>query len=106
MSTTISAPARRSAWLVFALTLPIYLVTMNRTIGFVDRGELAAVAWTFGIPHATGYPTLMLIAGAVAHLVPLRPVLALNALAAVLVAASAASSCCCSIACSRWSTPG
>ena len=75
---------------VFALTLPIYLVTMNRTIGFVDRGELAAVAWTFGIPHATGYPTLMLIAGALSHLVPLRPVLALNAFAAVLVAASAA----------------
>jgi hypothetical protein len=30
--------------LSFALAAPVYLATMNRTIGFVDRGELAAVA--------------------------------------------------------------
>src|ERR1043166_2204601 len=71
-------------------TLPIYLLTMNRSIGFMDRGELAAVAATWGIPHSTGYPTLMLLAGAVVHLAPVRPVLALNVFAAVLVALGAA----------------
>jgi hypothetical protein len=77
--------AARAAWGAFALTLPIYWITMNRTIGFIDRGELAAAAFTFGIPHPTGYPTLMLVAGAVSHLVPLRPVLVLNALVGILV---------------------
>jgi len=86
----VNLDRRTAAWAAFAATLPIYLLTMNRTIGFIDRGELAAVAWTFGVPHSTGYPTLMLLAGAVAHLVPLRPVLTLNILAAVLVAAGAA----------------
>ncbi len=81
---------RTAAWLAFALALPVYLATMNRTVGFIDRGELAAAAWTFGIPHATGYPTLMLLGGAVARLLPLRPVLALNLFAAVLVAAGVA----------------
>src|SRR6185295_17753870 len=76
--------ARLAAWIAFGTTLPVFLATMNRTIGFIDRGELAAVAWTFGIPHSTGYPTLMLLAGAVAHLIPLRPVLVLNGLAAML----------------------
>ena len=86
----VASYAGRAAWIAFALTAPLYLATMNRAIGFIDRGELAAVAYTFGIPHATGYPTLMLIGGALAHLVPLRPVLVLNAFAAVLVAAGAA----------------
>jgi hypothetical protein len=86
----------RSAWTTRAavaaavLTLPIYLLTMNRTIGFMDRGELAAVAVTWGIPHATGYPTLMLLAGALVHLLPFRPVLVLSVLAACLVTAGSA----------------
>jgi len=88
---TVDPRARlRAAAFAFGITLPVYLATMNRTIGFVDRGELAAVAYTWGIPHATGYPTLMLIAGTIAHLVPLRPVLVLNAFAALLVATGVA----------------
>jgi hypothetical protein len=83
-------PPVRAAWSVFALTLPLYWLAMNRTIGFIDRGELAATAVTFGIPHPTGYPTLMLIAGAATRLVPLRPVLVLNALVGVFVATGAA----------------
>ena len=84
------SPAARSAWAAAAVTLPVYWATMNRTIGFIDRGELAAVAATFGIPHPTGYPTLMLLAGALVRLVPLRPVLVLNALAAAFTAAGVA----------------
>jgi len=80
----------RAAWAAFVLTLPVYLATMNRTIGFIDRGELAATAYTLGIPHPTGYPTFTALGWLVSHLVPLRPVLVLNAFAAILVAASSA----------------
>lgn len=68
------------------ITLPIYLLTMNRTIGFIDRGELAAVAATWGVAHPTGYPVLTALGWTMTRIVPLRPVLALNLLAAVLVA--------------------
>ena len=81
-----SRPIQWMAVLAFALTLPVYLLTMNRTIGFIDRGELAATAYTLGVPHPTGYPTLTALGFAVSHLVPLRPVLVLNGFAAVLVA--------------------
>src|SRR5215831_12530357 len=63
---------------------------MNRTIGFIDRGELAATTYTLGIPHPTGYPTFTLLGWLVAHSIPARPVLVLNAFAAFLVAVSAA----------------
>ena len=76
----VRSGAARAAGAVFAITLAVYWATMNRTIGFIDRGELAAAAVTFGIPHPTGYPTLMMLAGLVVKLSPLRPVLTLNAL--------------------------
>ena len=87
------APATRlgrAASAAFAVTLVAYLATMNRTVGFIDRGELAATACTLGIPHPTGYPTFTILGWLVSHAVPLRPVLVLNAFAAVLVAGSAA----------------
>ena len=82
------SPAR-AAGLALALVLPLYLCTMNRTIGFIDRGELAATAYTLGIPHPTGYPTFTFLGWIASHLTPLRPVLALNLFAALMVAASA-----------------
>ena len=89
----VRSGAARAAGAVFAITLAVYWATMNRTIGFIDRGELAAAAVTFGIPHPTGYPTLMMLAGLVVKLSPLRPVLTLNALAGLLTAAGAAVLC-------------
>lgn len=83
---TLRSAGARAAALAFAAFLPIGIATMNRSIGYMDRGELAGVASTWGIAHPTGYPTLMLIAGALVHLVPLRPVLVLNVFAVVLVA--------------------
>src|SRR6476646_5479489 len=83
-------PVAFAAGVAFALTLVVYLVTMNRTIGFIDRGELAATAYTLGVPHPTGYPTITILGWLVTHVVPLKPVLVLNAFAAVLVAAGAA----------------
>lgn len=67
--------------------LAAYLVTMNRTLAVVDCGELAACAWTFGVAHPTGYPTLTLLGGLFAHALPLRPILSLNILSALLTAA-------------------
>jgi len=67
-----------------------YLATLRPTFGVVDSGELGACAWTLGIPHPSGYPTLMLLGWAVAHASPLRPILSLNLLAAVLTAGSVA----------------
>jgi hypothetical protein len=80
----------RAAGAAFAFTLTVYLATMNRTIGFIDRGELAATTYTLGIPHPTGYPSITVLGWLVSHLIPMRPVLVLNAFAAFLVAASAA----------------
>lgn len=82
------APAGRGAFIVSLIALILYLLTMNRTFGFIDEGELAAVAYTLGIAHPTGYPTLTLLGYLVTHLVPLRPVLTLNLFAALLTATS------------------
>ena len=85
-----ASPRTLAALAVFAVSGGAYALTMNRVVGFIDRGELAAVATTLGIAHPTGYPLLTLL-GRVATLAwPARPVLALNALAALLVAAGAA----------------
>ncbi len=74
----------------FVVTAIVYLLTMCRTVGFIDRGELSAVACTLGVAHPTGYPTLTLLGFLASRLWPARPILALNALAALLVAAGAA----------------
>src|SRR6185369_6826233 len=83
-------PATVAALASTTLAFAAYLATLNRTFGYVDEGELAAVAATLGIAHPTGYPLVTLIGRVVVALVPLRPVLALNLLAAALTAASAA----------------
>ncbi len=75
---------------VFAICATLYLCTMSRSVSFIDRGELAAAACTMGIAHPTGYPTLILLAHAVQAVVPGRPIVVLNGLAAVLVALGAA----------------
>lgn len=74
-------------WAAAAVAFVIYALTMNRTYGFIDKGELAAVATTLGIAHPTGYPTLTLLGHVCTRLSPLRPVLTLNLLAALLTAA-------------------
>jgi tetratricopeptide (TPR) repeat protein len=41
----------------------IYLSTLAPSLDFIDAGELAAVAHTFGIAHPTGYPLFTMLAG-------------------------------------------
>ncbi len=88
--TRFPRPLPLAAGAVFALVLPLYHATMNHGIGFIDRGELATVATTLGIAHPTGYPLFTLLGHVATRLVPARPVLVLNALAALLTALGAA----------------
>lgn len=83
-------PLRLAAAVVFVLLLPLYVATANRHVGFIDRGELAAVATTLGVAHPTGYPLFTLLGHLATRLVPARPVLVLNVLAALLAALGAA----------------
>lgn len=69
--------------------LVVYLLTMNRTLGFIDKGELATVASTLGVAHPTGYPTFTLV-GHLFTLLPLRPILSLNILSALATAVGCA----------------
>jgi len=75
----------RAACAATAVGFAIGLPTMARDVGFIDRGELAAVASTLGIAHPTGYPLLTML-GRLATLLPLRPVIALDVLAVAMVA--------------------
>jgi hypothetical protein len=67
----------------------VYFTTLGPSIGFIDAGELAAVAHTFGVAHPTGYPLFTLLAGAFSHL-PLggTVIWKLNLFAALCCAAS------------------
>ncbi len=51
-----------------AAVLVLYLLTLAPSVDFIDAGELAAAAWTFGIAHPTGYPLFTMLAGAWSHL--------------------------------------
>ncbi len=66
-----------------------FLVTLAPGVGFIDAGELAAVAHTFGIAHPTGYPLFTLVAGIWARVPFGDGILRLNILAALLTAAAA-----------------
>lgn len=75
--------------LSFGAALVLYVATASRGLDYADNGELAAVAWTLGIAHPTGYPTLTLLGHVVAHALPWRPILTLNLLSALFGAAGA-----------------
>jgi MFS family permease len=65
----------------------VYLFTLAPSVGFIDSGELAAVAHGFGIAHPTGYPLYSMLAGLWAK-IPIGSVIyRLNLLSAVLCAA-------------------
>ncbi len=71
------------------ICLVIYIITLYPDIGFMDSGELAASAFTFGVPHPTGYPLFLLIGYIVTHLpLPGSIVYKLNLLSAIEAAAA------------------
>lgn len=63
----------------------VYSTTVNRSIGYTDSGELAAVAYTLSIAHPTGYPLFTLLGRCVAMIpLSLRPITQLNIFGALL----------------------
>jgi hypothetical protein len=74
---------------VSLVTLFVYLITLAPSVDFIDAGELATVAHTWGIAHPTGYPLFTLLAGLWAMLPIGSGIFRLNVFAAVLAAAGA-----------------
>ncbi|MFA6233918.1 MAG: DUF2723 domain-containing protein, partial [Bacteroidota bacterium] len=74
---------------VASIAFIVYLVTLSPSVDFIDAGELATVAHTWGIAHPTGYPLFTLLAGLWAFLPIGSGIFRLNVFAAVLAAAGA-----------------
>ncbi|HMQ79392.1 MAG TPA: DUF2723 domain-containing protein [Ignavibacteria bacterium] len=69
--------------------LVIYIITLYPGVGFMDSGELAAAAYTFGVPHPTGYPLFLVLGYIAAHMpLPGSVVYKLNLLSAIEAAAA------------------
>ncbi len=73
--------------LISLLAFGVYLRTIAPAVGFIDSGELAAVASTLGVAHPTGYALFTLLGSIFAH-VPLAGsvIVRLNTMAALLCA--------------------
>jgi hypothetical protein len=65
----------------------LYVMTMSPTVGFIDSGELAAVAATLGVAHPTGYPLFTMLGWIAVHL-PFggEEIVRLNYMAALMTA--------------------
>lgn len=75
---------------VFAVAMAVYIRTLCPTVGYGDTGELAAVSYTLGISHPTGYPLFTLLGYLWSHLpIPGTVIYKLNLLAALYTAGSA-----------------
>lgn len=66
----------------------LYYSTTSSSWGFVDGGELSAVASRLGVPHPTGYPSTILLGHLAVLLSPARDVTTLNFLVALVMAVS------------------
>ncbi len=74
---------------IAGICLVVYLLTLSPTVGFIDSGELAAVACTLGVAHPTGYPLFTLLGRLFVMLpLPWEEIVRLNVMAALLCAAS------------------
>jgi hypothetical protein len=70
------------------ITFAVYLFALCPTVYLIDSGELAAVSYTLGIAHPTGYPLYTLISYFFAHL-PGEPIRNLNMLSALFTVSAA-----------------
>jgi len=59
----------RRAAVVFVIALAVYALTMYRTVGPTDSGELTVAAQTLGVAHPPGFPLYVLVT----HLFTLVP---------------------------------
>ncbi len=69
-------------------TFLVFLYSLCPTVYLIDSGELAAVSYTLGIAHPTGYPLYTLISYFFAH-VPGEPIKNLNILSALFTTTAA-----------------
>jgi hypothetical protein len=81
----------KERWLPYAaagIAFIVYRLTMAPGLMYIDSGELAAVAYTLGIAHPSGYPLFTLLGWFVAHL-PFggEVIVRLNTMAALFCAA-------------------
>ena len=88
MNKTVFSSPVVSGLLIAAMTFVVYLRTLTPGVGFIDSGELAAVACTLGIAHPTGYPLFTLLGWIFSHLpIPGEEIYRLNVMAALFSAA-------------------
>lgn len=76
-----------ASFLVFAVTLVVYIITLAPGLMFTDNGELAGVCVSFGVAHPTGYP-LFTVLGYLWSLIPFpfSKIYSLNLFSAFLLA--------------------
>lgn len=82
----MTRPDRSLAFLLFALTLGLYLRMLAPDLLPGDPGEFQFAAWRWGLAHPTGYPLYLLLGGAWQRLLNvfnIGPALALNAFSAL-----------------------
>ena len=69
-------------WIAFAISLTIYLLTLEPTLSFWDCGEFISCAKNLEIPHAPGAPLFMLLGRLAIILNPSNPAVMANGLSA------------------------
>lgn len=75
---------------VWLTTFIVYRWTMAPTVGYIDSGELSAVAATLGNAHSTGYPLYTLLGRCIAMLpVADTVIMRMNILSGLLTASAA-----------------
>jgi len=81
----MKSPLKTVSRLLFLLLAVYYFVNRYPGLAFIDSGELALCARTFGVPHPTGYP-LYLILTVPAALFFARPITAVTIFSGLVVA--------------------
>jgi len=71
------------------ISLLVYIITLSRTVNFIDSGELIICGYLYGIPHPTGYPLYVNLIRFFQILSPLTPVLTANLFSAFVSSLSA-----------------
>jgi len=63
----LSRAARSLRLVWFLVPLVAFISTVQGRIAYWDTGEMQTVPWIFGVPHSTGFPAYVLIAGVFTH---------------------------------------
>lgn len=81
---------RLPAWGVFAVSLTVYALTLQKDVLPADSGEFQLAASQLGIAHPPGYPLYTMVGKLFTLFTPRNPALGLDAMSAVLAAATLA----------------